>query len=38
MVHSNTSKDAAGLNTKPALTPLLLIDWMLRCTCALASG
>ncbi len=38
IIQSSTSSGAAGLNTRPALQPLALIAWTLRCTWAEASG
>ena len=37
-VQAIKSKGSAGLNTKPAFTPLPLRAWMLRCTWPEASG
>ena len=35
---SSTSIGVAGFSTRPAWQPCDLISWIVRCTCALASG
>ncbi len=35
---SSTSSGVAGFSTMPGWQPCVRISWMVRCTCALASG